>query len=81
VAPPDRGRGRAHAPQLAPHVPVRCAYLELCSPICRRPWPNWWRRATRSRMLPMFLGTGRHAREDLPALVASPGGSHPAAHD
>ena len=34
--------------------------------------------ATAVRIVPMFLGTGRHAREDLPVLVAQLRADHPA---
>jgi sirohydrochlorin cobaltochelatase len=33
--------------------------------------------ADRVTILPMFLGTGRHAREDLPLLVGQLEASHP----
>lgn len=57
---------------------VRCAYLELTEPDL----PECVRRmindgVTRIRILPMFLGMGRHAREDLPQLIAQIRQSHP----
>ena len=47
-----------------------CAYLELCEPSL----PDAVRQlvddgATAVTVVPMFLGTGKHAREDLPLLV------------
>lgn len=62
----------------SPSTTVTCAYLELTEPSL----------ATSSAalvesgvsyitILPMFLGVGRHAREDLPALIAELKQSHP----
>lgn len=49
---------------------VRCAYLELCTPDFARASAELVALGvTELRVLPMFLGMGRHAREDLPALV------------
>ena len=65
---------------LAPHVPVRCAYLELSTPALPDAAAELVAAgATSVRIVPMFLGTGRHAREDLPALVAQLRADHPAA--
>ena len=54
----------------APGTPVACAYLELSTPDL----PTVVDRLTASgvtatSVVPMFLGVGRHAREDLPVLV------------
>lgn len=62
----------------APTVPVRCAYLELCAPDL----PTAARElvtagADAVRIVPLFLGTGKHAREDLPVLVAELRVAHP----
>lgn len=63
---------------LAPHVPVRCAYLELSTPALPDAAAELVAAgATAVRIVPMFLGTGRHAREDLPALVARLRADHP----
>jgi len=56
--------------ELAPETQVRCAYLELMEPDL----PAAVRAliaagATSICVLPMFLGVGRHAREDLPELM------------
>lgn len=49
---------------------MRCAYLELCEPALAQVFDDLHRDGVRSfTIVPMFLGTGRHAREDLPALV------------
>ena len=55
---------------LQPQVPVRCAYLELDTPdLAAAAQEVVAEGATRVTVVPMFLGTGRHAREDLPALL------------
>lgn len=54
-----------------PALPVSCAYLELTDPDLPTACGELVARGVRRiRVLPMFLGTGRHAREDLPRLVA-----------
>jgi sirohydrochlorin cobaltochelatase len=71
----------------APGVAVRCAYLELTEPDL--PTVVGELVATLSiatnpasmptiRVFPLFFGVGRHAREDLPALVADLRGQYPA---
>jgi sirohydrochlorin cobaltochelatase len=56
--------------QQAPHAQVGCAYLELCEPdlatVAKRMVHQG---ATHIRVLPIFFGMGKHAREDLPELV------------
>ncbi len=64
--------------QQSPGSDVRCAYLELCEPdlptvvaelISKRVATNPMDPQT-IRIFPLFFGVGRHAREDLPLLVA-----------
>jgi sirohydrochlorin cobaltochelatase len=56
--------------RLDPSVPVRCAFLELQQPDLATAAAELIQLgATRIQLLPMFLGAGRHVREDLPALV------------
>jgi sirohydrochlorin cobaltochelatase len=56
---------------LAPGTPVRCAYLELDAPSLEAAAGELIAGgADHLTIVPMFLGTGRHAREDLPAIVA-----------
>lgn len=56
----------------APNALVRCAYLELCEPNLPAVVADLYAAGTtRFNIIPMFLGTGRHARDDLPALVAT----------
>lgn len=53
-----------------PGVPVRCAYLELQQPdLGTAAGELVAAGATEVRIVPMFLGAGRHVREDLPQLV------------
>jgi sirohydrochlorin cobaltochelatase len=57
---------------------VACAYLELDQPDL----PTAARLlvsagASAVRVVPMFLGTGRHAREDLPRLMDALRAAHP----
>jgi len=64
--------------EIEPDVAVRCAYLELMQPdlagAVRELVDSGARQIT---VLPMFLGVGRHARHDLPELVAALGVAHP----
>ena len=61
------------AAQLAvaqPGLSVRCAYLELSTPDLPAAAAELTGTGAQSiTIVPMFLGTGRHAREDLPVLV------------
>ena len=53
-----------------PGVAVRCAYLELDAPDLATAAADVIAAGAESvTIVPMFLGTGRHAREDLPLLV------------
>ena len=55
----------------APEVQVRCAYLELTEPNLPSVVNDLAQAgATLIRVLPMFLGVGKHAREDLPVLLS-----------
>lgn len=60
------------ARDLEPQTQVRCAYLELTEPDL----PGCVAEMARTGVLnitivPMFLGVGKHAREDLPRLVST----------
>ncbi|MDZ4075957.1 MAG: CbiX/SirB N-terminal domain-containing protein [Hylemonella sp.] len=60
---------------------VRCAYLELMAPdlpACAAEMVA--QGLTAITIVPMFLGVGRHAREDLPLLVAELRRLHPQVH-
>jgi sirohydrochlorin cobaltochelatase len=55
----------------SPDIVVACAYLELSEPDLPSTVAALSEAGVRSlAIVPMFLGLGRHAREDLPALVA-----------
>lgn len=55
----------------APNTPVACAYLELSTPDLPTVVDQLVASGvTAISIVPMFLGVGRHAREDLPELVA-----------
>ncbi len=60
---------------------VRCAYLELSTPdlpsVCQELSAQGFKHVT---VVPMFLGVGRHAREDLPLLLQTLRAQHPAVH-
>jgi sirohydrochlorin cobaltochelatase len=59
-------------------VPVRCAYLELCTPDLREATIDLIASGARKiRVFPLFLGVGKHAREDLPLLMALLRADHP----
>jgi sirohydrochlorin cobaltochelatase len=65
----------------SPSTPVVCAYLELCEPSLPAAIGQLAALgATRVRVLPVFFGMGRHAREDLPGLLAGLSGDHPTLH-
>ena len=68
----------ARIAQRAPDTPVRCAYLELTTPDLPQVANTLVAEgATSMCVVPMFLGVGRHAREDLPALIHSLQAQHP----
>jgi sirohydrochlorin cobaltochelatase len=65
--------------QRSPHTLVRCAYLELTEPALPHVADALVAEgATRLCVVPMFLGVGRHAREDLPQLISQIQAKHPA---
>jgi sirohydrochlorin cobaltochelatase len=63
---------------LQPATPVQCAYLELDTPTLPEAAQELVAEgATEVSIVPMFLGTGRHAREDLPKLLWQLKAEHP----
>jgi sirohydrochlorin cobaltochelatase len=57
---------------------VRCAYLELTEPNLPHVANTLVAEgATSLCVVPMFLGVGRHAREDLPELITALKATHP----
>jgi sirohydrochlorin cobaltochelatase len=56
---------------LAPEVQVRCAYLELTEPSLPDCVAELAQLGLETiKVVPLFLGVGRHAREDLPVIMA-----------
>lgn len=63
---------------LSPATPVHCAFLELSSPDLPSTVALLVSQGlSHLRIVPLFLGMGRHAREDLPRLVEELGHEHP----
>ena len=64
--------------QIDPVVQVRCAYLELTAPDLPACVAELHAQGvTAITVVPMFLGIGKHAREDLPLLMATLQASYP----
>ena len=58
--------------ELSPDVPVCCAYLEATSPDLAGSVAKLAALGVATvRVVPLFLGMGKHTREDLPQLMAS----------
>lgn len=64
--------------QADPAAAVACAYLELCEPdIATAADRLVAAGASQVRVLPLFFGMGKHAREDLPLLLQALRAAHP----
>jgi len=64
--------------QQSPDTLVRCAYLELTAPDLPTVAAELAAAGASSLcVVPMFLGVGRHAREDLPQLMLEIQAAHP----
>lgn len=62
----------------APAALVRCAYLELSQPDLRSAMADLVAAGVSSlRVVPLFLGMGKHLREDLPRLLEELRALHP----
>ena len=62
----------------APGTRVVCAFLELQAPDFAAAVAELADQGVEHvTVLPMFLGVGKHARQDLPALVAAARAAHP----
>ncbi len=62
-----------------PETSVLCAFLELATPDLAAAADQMIEGgADTLHIVPMFLGMGKHAREDLPELVAALRAAHPA---
>ena len=61
-----------------PEALVSCAYLELCTPELAQAATDLIAAGARKiKIFPLFLGVGKHAREDLPLLLAQVRALHP----
>lgn len=68
----------SHIQKIAPAVQVRCAYLELTVPDLPTSAAELVQLGVTSiTVVPLFLGVGKHAREDLPLLMQSLQDTHP----
>jgi len=68
----------AQISQRQPGTLVRCAYLELCLPSLPDAAIDLIAAGARKiRVFPVFLGVGKHAREDLPLLINDIRAAHP----
>jgi sirohydrochlorin cobaltochelatase len=57
---------------------VCCAYLELCSPSLPQAAADLIAAGVlHIRIFPLFLGVGKHAREDLPLIIEEILSAHP----
>jgi sirohydrochlorin cobaltochelatase len=64
-----------------PDLAVACAFLELTPPDLSTTVEQLMAQGlSQIRIVPMFLGVGRHAREDLPALVQDLQQAYPQMH-
>jgi sirohydrochlorin cobaltochelatase len=64
-----------------PALTVACAFLELTTPdLPSTVEALMMQGKTHLRIVPMFLGVGRHAREDLPQLVSDLAQAYPQVH-
>ena len=63
---------------LSPGMPAVCAYLELSEPSLSQACAELVVNGAQSvRIVPMLLGVGKHAREDIPRLVTELKITHP----
>lgn len=68
----------ARLAQREPGTPSRCAYLELEQPdLAAAATELVAAGVTQVIIVPIFLGTGKHARTDMPALVEQLRQAHP----
>ena len=69
---------RQHITDHNPQVLACCAYLELCQPDLAEATRQLLAQGVGAiNIAPMFLGTGKHAREDLPQLITALRAQHP----
>ena len=67
-----------HIGLISPEIEVRCAYLEITVPDLATSVIDLLPLGVSSiTVVPLFLGIGKHAREDLPRLITQLRTSHP----
>lgn len=63
---------------VSPHTSVVCAYLEISTPDLRTATGTLVNSGVQTiAIVPVFLGVGKHAREDLPRLLQELQAQHP----
>ena len=63
---------------VSPGTPVLCAYLEHSKPDLEEAMRQMVQTGVcRVSILPLFMGVGKHVREDLPVLMSSLSAQHP----
>ena len=68
----------ARVKEISPSVEVRCAYLELTEPSLLQVAKELVEQGCKQiHITPLFLGVGKHAREDLPQLIEELKAAHP----
>ena len=68
----------AHIAAASAQTPVECAYLEISTPDLTTATQKLIARGVNAiTVVPLFLGVGKHAREDLPQLVTNLQSNHP----
>ena len=68
----------ARVRELDPSLAVACAYLEITQPdLIEAATQLIAGGARRVSVLPLFIGVGKHARQDLPALIGHLREAHP----
>jgi len=68
----------ARVKEINPSVEVRCAYLELTEPSLLQVAKELEDQGCKQiHITPLFLGVGKHAREDLPLLIEQLRVAHP----
>jgi sirohydrochlorin cobaltochelatase len=71
----------SHIAAAAPQTPVECAYLEISTPDLTTATHKLIARGVNAiTVVPLFLGVGKHAREDLPQLLVNLRVNHPDVH-
>lgn len=71
----------AHIAMASATTPVECAYLEISTPDLTTATLRLIAQGVQTiTVVPLFLGVGKHAREDLPQLLVNLQANHPDVH-